>query len=116
MEAVVAITTVGNEEQANLVSRELVGRRLAACVNIVPIRRSVYRWEGKVCEDSEFLLLIKTLDTAYEAIEEAIRELHEYELPEILTFPVGKGEPRFLEWIAGAVSASGSLGDSADEA
>ncbi len=99
MQAIVVITTVGTEEQANLLAEELVARRIATCVNILPVHRSVYRWQGKICEDSEFLLAIKSEKGEYEAIEEAIRELHEYDLPEVLCFHVSGGEERFLQWI-----------------
>ena len=105
MSAVVIITTVGTEEEANGLAGELVERRLAACVNVIPIRRSLYRWKGKLCEDSEFLLLIKSVAAEYLAIEAAIKELHSYELPEILRFDVGAGEARFLSWLAEAVGA-----------
>ena len=106
MSAFVVFTTVGTEEQANLIARELVCRRHAACVNIVPGIRSVYRWNGKVCRDTEFLLVIKTKDTEYAEVEAAIRELHSYELPEILGFDVAKGEANFLAWIDGALDKS----------
>jgi periplasmic divalent cation tolerance protein len=104
---IVVVTTVGTEEEANRLARELVSRRHAACVNIVPVLRSVYRWQGKVCEDSEFLLVGKTVAEEYPAAETAIRELHSYELPEILAFPISEGEPRFLEWITECVSKDG---------
>ncbi len=99
MQAIVAVTTVGSEQQANTLAEELVGRRQAACVNIIPVQRSVYRWEGKVCDDSEFLLVIKSTAEEYPAIEGTIQELHEYDVPEILTFDVGRGDRRFLEWL-----------------
>lgn len=110
MQAIVAVTTVGTEDEANRLARELVSRRHAGCVNIVPVARSVYRWQGKVCEDSEFLLLIKSTADEYPAIEAAIQELHSYELPEILTFQVSDGEPGFLDWISESVSKSGAAG------
>lgn len=100
VQAIVVVTTVGTEDEANRLARELVARRHAACVNIVPVARSVYRWQGKVCEDSEYLLVIKSAADEYPAIEVAIRELHSYELPEILAFQVSDGEPGFLKWIA----------------
>jgi periplasmic divalent cation tolerance protein len=100
----VVVTTVGTEDEANRLARELVSRRHAGCVNILPVARSVYRWQGKVCEDSEFLLIIKSTAEEYPAIEVAIRELHSYELPEILSFQVSDGEPGFLKWIAESVS------------
>jgi len=106
MGAIVVITTVGNEEQAFLIARELVARRLAACVNVLPGVRSVYRWQGKICRDGEHLLMVKTLESEREAVAAAIRELHSYELPEILSFPVGAGDERFLAWIADSVDKS----------
>lgn len=106
MSAIVVITTVGSEEEANGLAEELVGRRLAACVNLLPVRKSFYRWQGKVCEDSEFMLLIKSLKDEYPAIEAAIRELHTYDLPEILCFRVADGDTSFLSWLADSVSKS----------
>ncbi len=103
MAAIVMLTTVGDEEQGNLIAGELVRRRQAACVNMVPGVKSFYRWEGKVCHDAEILLVIKTLDTEVDAVTATIQELHEYDLPEILAFDVARGEPGFLEWIAGSV-------------
>jgi len=99
MQAIVVVTTVGTEEQAYLIGRELVARRLAACVNVLPGVRSIYRWQGKVCSDGELLLVIKTLEGEFEAVEQAIKELHSYDFPEILAFPVARGEARFLRWI-----------------
>lgn len=107
MQAIVAITTAGSEDEANRLAGELVGRRLAACVNVIPIRKSVYRWQGKLCEDSEFLLVIKSLEERYPAIEAAIQELHSYDLPEILCFSVAGGEAEFLAWLAESVGRGG---------
>lgn len=99
VQAILVVTTVGTEEQANTVAQELVERRHSCCVNILPIQRSVYRWQGKVCTDSEFMLIIKALESEYDAIEAAIKELHSYELPEILAFDIKRGEEGFLHWI-----------------
>jgi len=115
MRAVVVVTTVGNEEQANTIARELLVRRHAACVNILPGLRSLYRWEGKICRDSEFMLLIKTSESEYPAVEAAIRELHSYELPEILAFAVAHGEPSFLAWIHASLDKDASFSDDDDE-
>lgn len=106
MEPILVLTTVGTEEQATGLAEELVERRLSCCVNILPVRRSVYRWKGKVCSDSELLLLIKTAKSEYEAVEAAIREIHEYELPEILSLDVDRGESRFLDWMCDCLDKS----------
>lgn len=104
MKAIVVVTTVGTEEQANLLAEELVVRMNASCVNILPVHRSVYRWKGKVCEDSEFLLIIKSAEEKYAEVEKTIQELHEYELPEILAFNIARGEKGFLDWISDCLS------------
>lgn len=105
------MTTVGTEDQANLIAGELVARRQAACVNILPRVRSVYRWQGKICTDDEFLLIAKTQADEFEAVAETIRELHNYELPEILAFNVSEGDPDFLSWIAGSVDKEAEFDD-----
>lgn len=115
MRAIVVVTTVGTEEQAYEIAREIVARRQAACVNIVPGIRSIYRWKGKICKDGELLLIIKTLEGEFEAVSSTIRELHSYELPEILAFDVGRGEPRFLEWIAASVDKDAEFSDDDDD-
>lgn len=97
--AIVVVTTAGTQEEANLLAEELVARRHSCCVNILPIQRSVYRWQGKICDDSEYMLIIKTLESEYEAVETTIQELHSYDLPEILAFNIHRGEGGFLTWI-----------------
>jgi len=100
LEAISAIvTSVGTEQQAVEISEELVARRLATCINIVPCLRSIYRWKGKVCSDSEYLLIIKTRSSLFGAVSDAIRELHSYELPEVLEFPIATAEPNFQRWV-----------------
>jgi periplasmic divalent cation tolerance protein len=98
-EFVVIMTTAGSEEQATNLAQELVERRLAACVNIVAQVCSVYRWKGKVWQDEEKLLIIKTAAHLFPAVRDAIRELHTYELPECIMLPVQKADPEILEWL-----------------
>lgn len=100
------MTSVGTEQQAVEISEELIARRLATCVNIVPCLRSIYRWKGKVCEDTEYLLLVKTPVAMFERVSEAIREFHSYELPEILAVPVAMAERNFHEWVLNMVEPS----------
>ena len=114
-EIAVVMTSVGTEQQAVEISEELIARRLATCVNIVPCLRSIYRWKGKVCEDSEYLLLVKTPKRLFERVSEAIREFHSYELPEILALPVTATESTFHRWILEMVEPSEDDLDEADE-
>jgi periplasmic divalent cation tolerance protein len=115
MRAIVVVTTVGTEEQANLIARELVARRQAACVNILPAVRSIYRWKGKICKDGELLLIVKTLHEEFEHVAATIRELHSYELPEILSFGVSQGDAGFLGWIASSVDKEADFSDEEED-
>lgn len=115
MRAIVVVTTVGTEEQAYLIAREIVSRRQAACVNILPGIRSIYRWKGKICKDGELLLIIKTLEDEFEGVMATIRELHSYELPEILAFNVSRGERGFLEWIRSSVDKEAEFSDEEED-
>lgn len=100
------MTSVGTEQQAVEISEELIARRLATCVNIVPCLRSIYRWKGKICEDTEYLLLVKTPERLFDAVSSAIREFHSYELPEILALPVTAAEKNFHQWVLQMVEKS----------
>jgi len=115
MRAIVMVTTVGTEEQAYLIAREIVARRQAACVNIIPAIRSLYRWKGKICKDGELLLVIKTLQQEFEGVAATIRELHSYELPEILSFGVSQGDQGFLDWIAASVDKDADFSDEEED-
>src|SRR6266496_5449105 len=93
------LTTAGSEAEARKIARELVDRRMAACVNIVPRIQSVYRWKGEVEESEEYLLLIKTAESKEEELRQAIGELHAYELPECISIAMESGSADYLKWI-----------------
>ena len=97
------LTTTGSRDEAEKIAAELVGRQLAACVNILGPIASVYRWQGKVERAEEFLLLIKSTETLRPRIEAAIRQLHSYEVPELISFTVDAGLDTYLAWIAQSV-------------
>lgn len=97
------LTTAGSNEEARKIARALVERRLAACVNIVPQIESVYRWEGKIDEAREWLLVIKTTAAAFDRVRNAIRELHSYEVPECICVSIEDGSPDYLKWIGESV-------------
>jgi periplasmic divalent cation tolerance protein len=96
---IVVVTSVGTEEQALDVAHALVRSRRAGCVNIVPNVHSVYRWKGRVCDDGEMLLIIKTVASQFEAVRETIHKVNTYELPEVLGYRVDMASPGFLAWI-----------------
>ena len=95
---VVLISTPGAEAGRQL-ARALVEERLAACGSVVPAVTSVYRWQGAVEEEEEALLVLKTAADRVEALTRRTRELHPYEVPEILALPVSGGNPGYLEWV-----------------
>ena len=95
--------TCPDQAMAERVAEALVADRLAACVNIVPGITSIYRWQGEVQHDSELLLLIKTRSECYPALEARIRELHSYELPEIIAVPIQRGSEPYLAWLDASV-------------
>lgn len=99
-ESIVIISNVPTMESAQALAEDLVGRRLAACVNIMPGVQSVYRWQGKVEQAQEISLFIKTRRACYAAVEVAISALHPYDVPEIIALPINAGLPKYLEWLA----------------
>jgi periplasmic divalent cation tolerance protein len=103
-DAIVVLVTAGSAEEAVKIARSVVEERLAACVNIVPGVRSIYRWEGKVTEDAEWLLVMKTSRARFAALEARIRELHSYQVPEVMAFDVATGSRPYLDWLLGSVA------------
>ena len=91
--------TTRDQQEAQRIGRELVERRLAACVNVVPAIRSYYWWQGRLVEDSEALLLVKTLEGSLDALERAVRELHSYTVPAISAIPVERLHEPYLRWM-----------------
>jgi periplasmic divalent cation tolerance protein len=93
------MTTLPDQAAALRLAEALVERRLAACVNVMAPCRSVYRWQGQLADEAEVPLLIKTDSDRYTALEAAIRELHPYELPEIVAVDIAQGLPAYLDWV-----------------
>jgi len=95
----VVLMTAGSAEEATQLARTLVSERLAACVNIVGPIRSIYRWQGKVEDNSEHLLIAKTCADLVSRLAERVKALHSYQVPEVLALPVLYGWPPYLEWL-----------------
>jgi periplasmic divalent cation tolerance protein len=99
MSEILVLTTADSLELALKIASALVEQKEAACVNIVPGIRSIYRWEGKVCDDAELLVLIKSSADRFEAIRSRIRQLHTYEVPEVISLPIVAGDQSYLRWL-----------------
>lgn len=97
--AVVALSTCANSADANKIAHALVEESLAACVSQVAGVKSLYKWEGKICEDAEILLIIKTRAELIQAIEERFKTLHPYGTPELVALPIESGAKKYLEWL-----------------
>ena len=100
MHTLLVFTNLPDRAAAERLADALIGKRVAACVNILASCLSVYRWKGAVQHDEEHPVLIKTTDEQYPALEAAIRAGHPYELPEIIVVPVEQGLPAYLDWVA----------------
>lgn len=95
----VVYITVGDAMQAETMARLLLDKKLAACCNIINSVRSLYRWQGKTCDDMEFLLVIKTRADKFEELKAVVLAAHPYSCPEIIALPIVAGHEPYLQWI-----------------
>lgn len=95
----IVLCTIDSIKNANELAHNLVKARLAACVNIVSGVTSVYEWENSICEENEYLLIIKTKSDLYKKLETKIKEIHPYEVPEIVSLKIDNGSKSYLDWI-----------------
>ncbi len=100
---ILCLVTIDNQDKGLEISRRLVEKRLVACVNIVPKITSVYLWKDEICEDTELLLIMKTTLELYPKLQDTVKELHPYEVPEVIAFSIDKGLPEYLNWIVDCV-------------
>lgn len=105
MNSILIVSTADTLKLAEEIASALVENHEAACVNIVPGIRSVYRWEGKMTEDEEVLLLIKSVQEKFEAIRSRIRNIHTYQTPEVIALPITDGDANYLNWLRKQLSA-----------
>jgi periplasmic divalent cation tolerance protein len=104
MNEILVLSTADSLELAKKIASALIGECEAACVNIIPGILSIYRWEGKVNDDEEFLLLIKSTDDRFEAIRARICLLHTYLTPEVIAIPITAGDSNYLNWLHASIS------------
>ncbi len=102
---IVVLSTCGSAEEAERIARRLTEKRLAACVNIVPGMRSIYRWQGGIEDSAEWLLLIKSRRDLFVPLRAAIEKNHSYEVPEIVALAIVDGSPGYLGWLERELAA-----------
>jgi periplasmic divalent cation tolerance protein len=100
---IIVFVTTPNSDEANRIANALVAEQLAACVNIVPLVESIYRWEGEIKRDSEALMIIKTTNDRYAELERSVKELHSYTTPEVIALEIERGSEDYLKWLRDSV-------------
>jgi periplasmic divalent cation tolerance protein len=105
------ITTVPDVEVGQIIAENLIQERLAACVTMLGPGQSLYWWKGKITQDQEYTLFIKTKKDVYAKLDEKIRQLHPYDVPEIMALPVFAGSKDYLSWIDKETSSTGKITD-----
>jgi periplasmic divalent cation tolerance protein len=104
---IVVLVTCGSAKEARRIARSLVEKRLAACVNILEVpMRSIYRWKGKVESAREMLLIVKSSQKRFAALQSAIKVLHSYDVPEIIALPIERGSRDYLAWLGESIRPS----------
>ncbi len=103
----IVFVTAASEKEAASIGRSLVEEGLAACANIVPLIRSIYRWKGKILDEGEALIIIKSREDLFERIRSRIKELHSYEVPEITAIKIDKGDSAYMQWLESVTTNKG---------
>jgi periplasmic divalent cation tolerance protein len=98
-EYIIVLITASKEDEAAKIAKDIVASRLAACVNIVKGVRSIYRWKGKVEDEGEVLMIVKTRRELFGELKKRVKELHSYSVPEIVALPVVEGSEEYLTWL-----------------
>lgn len=104
MKYTVIFITASHEDEAKKIGKTIVEQKIAACVNIVPRIHSIYWWKGKIDESSETLLIVKTVKDNTDKVIELVKQLHSYEVPEVIAIDIAKGNPSYLSWIKDSVA------------
>jgi len=111
MEEIVVLVTVGSQEEAASLSRILVKSGLAACVNIIPGVQSIFKWNGNITEEQEYLLLAKTVRQAFDQLVSIVKANHSYSVPEVIALPIQHGNEEYLTWIRDATKSRKIMAD-----
>lgn len=110
MAEIVVFVTTASEEEACKIAHELVEKRLVACANIVGAVRSVFSWEGKVADEQEALMILKSHADRFNELSSKIKSLHSYSVPEVIAIPISQGLPEYLQWVRNMTGTGPSAG------
>ena len=105
---IVVFITAPNEDEASKIGRALVESRLAGCVNIIRNIRSIYSWQGKIEDEPEVLMVVKTQKILFEELSKKVKELHSYSVPEIIALPIIEGSEDYIKWLHEVTGHEGS--------
>lgn len=105
MDYILVIVTAGSEGEGEKIGSSLVNEGLAACCNIIPDIKSIFQWKGEVCTEKEVILFIKSKASLFNKLKDRIKELHSYEVPEIIAFPISQGLPDYFKWMDEVIKA-----------
>jgi periplasmic divalent cation tolerance protein len=97
--AIIVLITTASEEQATTIGRAVVKQELAACANILALKKSIFQWEGEIAEEQECLMIVKSRWDLFEELSMEVKRLHSYKVPEIIAMPVVKGSQDYLNWL-----------------
>ena len=103
---IVVMVTGGSAAECKRIARRLLEKRLVACVNLLPRMRSLYRWEGKIADEPEYLMLLKSTRELFPELRKEVEKHHSYSVPEVIALPIIDGAPNYLNWVTECVSAS----------
>ncbi|OIP35729.1 MAG: cytochrome C biogenesis protein CcdA [Deltaproteobacteria bacterium CG2_30_43_15] len=93
------LITASSEEEAGRIGKTLVEEKLVSCANIIPKIRSIFSWKGEICDEDEVLMILKSKESLFRQIEDRVKTLHSYEVPEIIALPIHSGSEDYLRWI-----------------
>ena len=96
---IIILVTTSSEEEGRKIAQALIEKRFAACVNLIKDIESIYRWKGKISDEKEILMMIKTRKKLYKSVEDEVKKLHSYEVPEIIALPISSGSKDYLYWM-----------------
>ena len=96
---IIVLVTTASEEEATTIGRDVVKQRLAACANILALNKSIFQWEGKLAEEREFLMILKSRADLFEDLTVAIKRLHSYKVPEVVGIPIVQGSQDYINWL-----------------